>query len=106
MRKVVVLGNTVAKNLFPDTDPVGGQIQVRNVPFTIVGVLATKGQTASGSDQDDVVLVPYTTAQTRLSGFTLHRTDPGEHEFAERHRRRAGRDPHDHAGVASAREWR
>ena len=68
MRKVVVLGNTVAKNLFPDTDPVGQQIQLRNVPFTVVGVLAAKGQTASGSDQDDVLLVPYTTAQTRLSG--------------------------------------
>jgi len=71
MRKVVVLGNTVARNLFPDTDPVGQQIQLRNVPFTIVGVLATKGQTASGSDQDDVVLVPYTTAQTRLAGFSF-----------------------------------
>jgi putative ABC transport system permease protein len=71
MRKVVVLGGTVAKNLFPDTDPVGQQIQLRNVPFTIVGVLAMKGQTASGSDQDDVVLVPYTTAQTRLSGFSF-----------------------------------
>ena len=69
MRKVAVLGNTVAKNLFVGVDPVGQQIQLRNVPFTIVGVLAAKGQTASGSDQDDVILVPYTTAQTRLSGF-------------------------------------
>ncbi len=71
IRKVVVLGHTVAQNLFPDTDPVGQEIQLRNVPFTIVGVLAAKGQTASGSDQDDVVLVPYTTAQTRLSGFSF-----------------------------------
>jgi putative ABC transport system permease protein len=71
MRKVVLLGSTVAKNLFPDTDPVGQQVQLRNVPFTVVGVLAAKGQTASGSDQDDVVLVPYTTAQTRLSGFSF-----------------------------------
>jgi putative ABC transport system permease protein len=71
MRKVVVLGNTVARNLFPDTDPVGQQIQLRNEPFTIVGVLAAKGQTATGSDQDDVVLVPYTTAQTRLSGYAF-----------------------------------
>jgi putative ABC transport system permease protein len=68
MRKVALLGSTVAKNLYPDADPVGQQIQIRNVPFTIVGVLATKGQTASGTDQDDVVLVPYTTAQTRLAG--------------------------------------
>jgi putative ABC transport system permease protein len=63
-----VLGATVAKNLFPSTDPVGGQIQLGNVPFTIVGVMTAKGQNAGGQDQDDVVLVPYTTAQNRLSG--------------------------------------
>ncbi|MBC7790517.1 MAG: ABC transporter permease [Anaerolineae bacterium] len=68
MRKVAVLGNTVARNLYPGIDPVGQQVQLRNVPFTIVGVLAAKGQTASGTDQDDVILVPYTTARTRLSG--------------------------------------
>jgi putative ABC transport system permease protein len=68
MRKVVVLGNTVAQSLFPDADPVGQQVQLRNVPFTVIGVLAAKGQTATGSDQDDVVLIPFTTAQTRLSG--------------------------------------
>jgi putative ABC transport system permease protein len=67
MRKVVVLGNTVAVNLFPGGDAVGGQVQVRNVPFTVIGVLAVKGQTADGRDQDDVVIVPYTTARTRLS---------------------------------------
>ncbi len=71
MRKVAVLGSTVARNLYPDSDPVGQQVQLRNVPFTIVGVLASKGQTASGSDQDDVIIVPYTTAQTRLSGFSF-----------------------------------
>jgi putative ABC transport system permease protein len=69
MRKVVVLGNTVAANLFPDADPVGAQIQIGHVPFTVIGVLAPKGQAASGNDQDDVVLVPYTTAQARLSGM-------------------------------------
>jgi putative ABC transport system permease protein len=68
LRKVAVLGATVAKNLFSDGDPVGREIRLRNVPFTIVGVLATKGQTAGGADQDDIVLIPYTTAQTRLSG--------------------------------------
>jgi putative ABC transport system permease protein len=68
IRKVAVLGNTVAEALFSGTDPVGQQVQVRSVPFTIIGVLSPKGQTAGGSDQDDVVLVPYTTAQTRLSG--------------------------------------
>ena len=68
MRKVALLGSTVAKNLFQGSDPVGQQLQIRNVPFTIIGVLSAKGQTASGTDQDDVVLVPYTTAQTRLAG--------------------------------------
>jgi putative ABC transport system permease protein len=69
MRKVALLGHTVAQALFQDSDPVGEQIQIGNVPFTIVGVLSRKGQTASGNDQDDIILVPYTTAQTRLSGF-------------------------------------
>jgi putative ABC transport system permease protein len=70
-RKVAVLGATIVKNLFPDSDPVGTQIQLGHVPFTVVGVLAAKGQTSSGADQDDIVLVPYTTAQDRLSGFTF-----------------------------------
>jgi putative ABC transport system permease protein len=70
IRKVAVLGNTVAKSLFGETDPVGERIQIRNVPFDVVGVLAPKGQTATGNDQDDVVIVPYTTAQTRLSGWS------------------------------------
>ena len=67
-RKVAVVGTTVADNLFAGGDPVGSQIQVGHVPFTIVGVLARKGQNAGGMDQDDVILVPYTTAQKRLSG--------------------------------------
>jgi putative ABC transport system permease protein len=70
-RKVAVLGATVAENLFPGADPVGQRIQLRNVPFTIVGVLAPKGQTAGGMDQDDVVIVPYTTMQARLAGHSF-----------------------------------
>jgi len=70
MRKVAVLGKTVADALFPGQDPVGRQIQLRNVPFRIVGVLARKGQTAEGNDQDDVILAPYTTVQNRLSGWS------------------------------------
>jgi putative ABC transport system permease protein len=49
----------------------GSQIQVRDVPFTVVGVLAAKGQTPDGADGDDVVLVPYTTAKSRLSGWSF-----------------------------------
>ena len=70
MRKVCVLGHTVAENLFPGEDPVGQQIQLRNVPVQIIGVLEPKGQTASGNDQDDVILAPYTTVQSRLSGWS------------------------------------
>jgi putative ABC transport system permease protein len=68
MRKVALLGKTVADQLFPGTNPVGQEVQIRNVPFQILGVLAPKGQTASGSDSDDVVVIPYTTARTALSG--------------------------------------
>ena len=70
-RKVALLGSTIVQNLFPDSDPVGAEIRIGDVPFTVVGVLAPKGQTSSGQDQDDVVLMPYTTAQDRLSGRTF-----------------------------------
>jgi putative ABC transport system permease protein len=69
-RRVVVLGQTVALNLFPNGDAVGSQLQIRDVPMTIIGVLAAKGQTADGLDQDDVVLAPYTTVENRLSGWS------------------------------------
>ena len=67
-RKVALIGATVAKNLFPDGVDVGAQIQIGHVPFTVGGVLIAKGQNAGGQDQDDVILMPYTTAQNRLSG--------------------------------------
>ena len=63
-----MLGTTVANQLFPGTDPVGQEVQIRNVPFDVVGVLAPKGQTASGSDSDDVVIIPHTTMKAALSG--------------------------------------
>jgi len=68
MKKVVLLGRTVAENLFPGQDPVGQRVRIRNVPFQIIGVLAEKGQTPEGSDMDDVILAPYSTVQTRLAG--------------------------------------
>jgi putative ABC transport system permease protein len=67
-RKVALLGQTVADALFPGESPVGRRIQVRDTLLDVMGVLAPKGQMASGQDQDDVVLLPYTTAQARLSG--------------------------------------
>ena len=71
IRKVAVVGKTVADNLFPGQDPVGAQIRIRNEPFQIIGVLGSKGQTAEGTDQDDLILAPYTTVQARLSGFNF-----------------------------------
>ncbi|MEX2584231.1 MAG: ABC transporter permease, partial [Gemmatimonadota bacterium] len=68
IRRVALIGSVVADNLFPDQDPVGQRIQLRNVPFDVIGVLESKGQSSSGQDQDDIILVPYTTANTRLSG--------------------------------------
>ncbi|HVS31690.1 MAG TPA: ABC transporter permease [Thermoanaerobaculia bacterium] len=70
IRKVALLGQTVANNLFPGGDAIGQRVQIRNVPFDVIGVLGSKGQSATGGDQDDVILIPYTTAQTRLSGFS------------------------------------
>ena len=68
---VVLIGATVADKLFPGEDPIGKVIRINKVPVQIVGVLAAKGQTPDGSDQDDVVLVPYTTARSRLSGWNF-----------------------------------
>src|SRR5690606_6850269 len=58
--KVAILGATVAKEIFPGEDPVGASIRIRNVPFEVVGVLAPKGQSVMGRDQDDIVLMPIT----------------------------------------------
>ncbi len=66
--KVAVLGQTVVKQLFPDEDPIGQRIRIRNVPFKVIGVLAAKGQSAAGSDQDDIIYAPATTVLDRLVG--------------------------------------
>ena len=66
--KVCVIGVTVVKNLFPAEEPVGQQLRVRNVPFKIIGVLKERGQSSFGMDQDDLIIAPYSTVLTRLSG--------------------------------------
>ena len=68
--RVAVIGTTVAGNLFGDVNPVGQSVRINNAPFRIIGVLESKGQSAGGQDQDDVVIVPITTAQERLLGIT------------------------------------
>ena len=66
--KVVLIGETVVRNLFGEGDPVGQTIRIRKVPFTVVGVLERKGQSLMGQDQDDVAMVPLSTARNRLFG--------------------------------------
>jgi len=68
--KVAVIGQTVARQLFGNDDPIDSVIRIRNIPFRIVGTLAAKGQTGQGTDQDDTVMIPYTTMQKRLMRIT------------------------------------
>ena len=66
--RVAVVGQTVVKNLFADEDPVGKEIRVKNIPFRVIGVLKSKGNGTMGNDQDDTVLIPYTTSMERVEG--------------------------------------
>ena len=68
--RVCVIGKTVADNLFAGTDPIAQTLRIRNLPFRVVGVLGIKGQNQYGQDQDDTVIVPYTTAQKKMLTIT------------------------------------
>jgi putative ABC transport system permease protein len=68
--KVAVIGKTVARYLFGEASPLGQIVRIRNVPFIILGVLAPKGLSVMGSDQDDVIVLPYTSAMKRIMGTT------------------------------------
>ncbi|MBM4054145.1 MAG: FtsX-like permease family protein [Planctomycetes bacterium] len=107
MAKVCVLGKTVVDNLFGALDPVGKWIRVNNIPFKVIGVLQAKGQSPMGTDQDDTVLMPYTTVQRKIMGITYvsailasSHTAEGRHEameqitalLRERHRLRPGEE--------------
>ena len=73
--KVALLGKTVVTNLFGDIDPVGQTIRIKMVPFTVVGVLAPKGQSSTGQDQDDVILVPISTGKRKVIGIKQANAD-------------------------------
>jgi len=75
--RVALLGQTVVNNLFGDENPIGKTVRILNSPFQVIGVLASKGQSLDGRDQDDTVLVPVTTAQRKLFGTQL----PGSVRF-------------------------
>ena len=68
--KVALIGQTVAYNLFGDSDPIGAIIRIKKIPFHVIGILGAKGQTGNGTDQDDVIMVPYTTMMKLVIGVT------------------------------------
>jgi putative ABC transport system permease protein len=71
--RVCVIGKTVADNLFPEGNPVGKTLRINKAPFQVIGILSSKGQSAMGQDQDDIVFVPLTTAMQRIMGVTFIR---------------------------------
>jgi putative ABC transport system permease protein len=104
---VCVIGTTVAKILFLDEDPIGKTMRIGNLPFRVDGVLASKGQSTVGQDQDDVIFAPYTTVQRKIQGITwlqvinasavsqeasLAAVTPITSLLRERHRLRPGTD--------------
>jgi len=104
---VCVIGTTVEKILFVDEDPIGKTIRIGNLPFRVDGVLASKGQSTVGQDQDDVIFAPYTTVQRKIQGITwlqvinasaisqpasLAAVTPITSLLRERHRLRPGTD--------------
>ena len=108
--KIAIIGTTTAQQLFGDNDPVGQIVRIKNSPFIIAGLLAPKGLSIMGSDQDDVLIVPYTSAMKRLTGntslrsiavqasspLTLMETQQQITElFRQRHRIMPGRDDED-----------
>jgi putative ABC transport system permease protein len=73
--KVCVLGQTVINQLFPGTDPVGQQVRIKNIPFTVSGVLTRKGVNLVGQDQDNILLMPYSTVRKRLQTSSFANVD-------------------------------
>jgi putative ABC transport system permease protein len=105
--RVAVIGQTVANVLFPGADPVGQTMRLRNLPFRVVGVLQVRGQSQMGQDQDDTLLVPYTTVMKKLmstnyissiqvSAVSEEATAPAQEQITmllrARHNIRAGQD--------------
>src|SRR3954465_676460 len=105
--KVCIIGKTTATEVFGNDDPVGQTLRIKNVPFTVTGVLTPKGLSAQGPDQDDVVIMPYTSAMKRVVGGTTLRNinvqvagaadlEPAQQQITsllrQRHNIRAGRD--------------
>jgi putative ABC transport system permease protein len=73
--KVCVIGHTLVTQLFPDVDPIGQQVRVKNIPFRVIGVLERKGANLVGQDQDNILLMPYTTVRKRLQSSAFSNID-------------------------------
>jgi putative ABC transport system permease protein len=73
--KVCVIGRTLHVKLFPGQDPIGQQVRIKNIPFTVIGVLGEKGADLVGNDQDDIILMPYTTVRKRVQGSQFSNVD-------------------------------
>lgn len=88
--RVAVIGKTVANKLFGTGNPVGQNIRVNNSPYKVIGVLRSKGQSSMGQNQDDVVIIPLTTAQERMLGIThVHSIDVQVNEQSKMNRAQA-----------------
>jgi putative ABC transport system permease protein len=72
--KVAVIGKTIADQLFPGEDPIGQIVRIKNVPFMVVGMLQPKGLSVQGNDQDDLIIIPYTSAMKRVQKVTMLRS--------------------------------
>jgi putative ABC transport system permease protein len=105
LAKVAVVGKTVVDQLFPNEDPIGQTLRIRNLPFRIVGVLDVKGFSPGGQDQDDVVVIPYTShmrrvsRRTNISSILVQASDPDKLSKVKQDmedvltQRRKGREP-------------
>ena len=108
-KRVVILGQTVVDNLFPGTDPIGKTMRVKNMSFKVIGVMEKKGSNSMGQDQDDILIMPYTTVRRTLQNSVFNNVnqllvslhDMGDLEEAkteftamlrQRHRLKAGKD--------------
>jgi putative ABC transport system permease protein len=75
VNKICVIGQTIVEELFQTSNPIGEVIRIKNIPFEVVGVLEAKGADIGGNDQDDIILMPYTTVRKRLQGSSFNNID-------------------------------